>query len=127
MELQRDIATGPQAPAESRRFVDSLADHIPASVLDDARLVTSELVTNSVKHAGNPPGHPIEVTLVLRPDRLRLAVVDGSVFDPKPESSRELREIKWGLTIVEGVADAWGRVDPPEGGIWAEFRLQPSQ
>jgi anti-sigma regulatory factor (Ser/Thr protein kinase) len=126
MEFQRDIATGSQAAAEARRFVDSLADHIPASVLDDARVVTSELVTNSVKYAGNPPGHPIEVTLALRPDRLRLAVVDGSVFDPAPESSTELREVKWGLTIVERIADAWGRIDPPEGGIWAEFRLQPS-
>ena len=127
MELQRDIPTGPRAAAEARRFVDSLAEQVPGSVLNDARLVTSELVTNSIKHAGNPPGHPIEVTLDVRPDRLRLTVVDGSVFDPNPESSTELRDVKWGLTIVDRIADAWGRIDPPEGGIWAEFRWQPSQ
>jgi hypothetical protein len=72
-------------------------------------------------------GHPIEVTLDVRPDRLRLEVVDGSVFDPAPETSTELREVKWGLVILDRIADAWGRINPPEGGIWAEFRLSRSQ
>jgi anti-sigma regulatory factor (Ser/Thr protein kinase) len=121
MEVKRDIANGPQAPVEARRLVDSLADDVPTPVLDDVRLVTSELVTNSYKHAGNPPGHPIEVTLDLRPDRLHLKVVDRSVFDPTPETSTELRNVKWGLVIVDRIADAWGRIS--EGGIWAEFRI----
>ena len=121
MEVKGDIANGPQAPVEARRLVDSLADDVPTPVLDDVRLVTSELVTNSYKHAGNPPGHPIEVTLDLRPDRLHLKVVDRSVFDPTPETSTELRNVKWGLVIVDRIADAWGRIS--EGGIWAEFRI----
>ena len=125
MEIRRDIANGPQAPAEARGVVNSLADHVPGPILDDVRLVTSELVTNSYKHAGNPPGHPIEVTLDLRTDRLRLEVVDGSVFDPTPETSTELRDVKWGLVLVDGVADDWGRIS--EGGIWAEFRLDRSE
>jgi anti-sigma regulatory factor (Ser/Thr protein kinase) len=86
--------------------------------------VISELVTNSVKHAGNPPGHPIEVSLSLNPDRVRLEVVDRSVFDPTPETSSELREIKWGLVLLDRIAYAWGRIS--EGGIWAEFRLTGS-
>jgi anti-sigma regulatory factor (Ser/Thr protein kinase) len=106
--------------------VDSLADHVPGVVLDDVRLVTSELVGNSVKHAGNPHGHPINVKVQVRADRLRLEVVDRSVFDPTPETSNELREVKWGLVLVDRIADAWGRIDPPEGGIWAEFRLNRS-
>jgi anti-sigma regulatory factor (Ser/Thr protein kinase) len=101
--------------------VDSLVDNVPAPVLDEVRLITSELVTNSYKHAGNPPGHRIEVTLQLRSDRLRLEVIDRSVFDPTPESSTELREVKWGLVILDRIADRWGRIS--EGGIWAEFRL----
>ncbi len=124
MEIKRDISNGPQAPAEARRVVDSLSEDVPAPVLDEVRLVTSELVTNSYKHAGNPPGHPIAVTLDLRPDRLRLEVVDGSVFDPTPETSTELRDVRWGLVIVDRIADAWGRIS--EGGIWAEFSLHRS-
>jgi anti-sigma regulatory factor (Ser/Thr protein kinase) len=121
LRIREEIGNGPQAPAQARRLVDSLVDNVPAPVLDEVRLITSELVTNSYKHAGNPPGHRIEVTLQLRSDRLRLEVIDRSVFDPTPESSTELREVKWGLVILDRIADRWGRIS--EGGIWAEFRL----
>jgi anti-sigma regulatory factor (Ser/Thr protein kinase) len=121
VEVRRDIGNGPEAPAEARRFVDSLADKVPAATLDEVRLVASELVTNSYKHAGNPPGHPIKVALDLHPDVLRLEVVDRSVFDPTPESTMELRDVKWGLVLVDRIASDWGRIS--EGGIWAEFRL----
>jgi anti-sigma regulatory factor (Ser/Thr protein kinase) len=124
VEIRRDIATGLQAPAEARHLVNSLADDISAPILDDIRLVTSELVTNSVKHAGNPPGHPIHVILDLNPDRVHLEVVDRSVFDPTPETSTELREVKWGLVLLDRIADDWGRIS--EGGIWAEFGLHQS-
>jgi anti-sigma regulatory factor (Ser/Thr protein kinase) len=126
VKIQRDIATGPKASAEARRLVGSLAEHVPAPVLDDVRLVASELVGNSVQHAGNPPGHPIAVTIDVAADRVRLEVVDRSVFDPTPETGGELRDIKFGLRIVDRIAHAWGRIDPPEGGIWAEFRLPGS-
>jgi anti-sigma regulatory factor (Ser/Thr protein kinase) len=89
--------------------------------VDDARLVVSELVSNSFKHAGNPLGHPIRVTLTVKPDAFRLEVMDGSVFDPTPETSDELREVRWGLVLLDRIADDWGRIS--EGGIWAEFRL----
>lgn len=111
------------APREARRLVDSLPDEVPAAVADDVRLILSELVSNSYKHAGNPPGHPIKVTLKLTPESLRLEVVDGSIFDPTPEISGELREVKWGLFLLDRLVDEWGRVS--EGGIWAEFRLAP--
>jgi anti-sigma regulatory factor (Ser/Thr protein kinase) len=127
VRIRKDIANGPEASAEARRLVTSFADHLPAPILEDVRLVSSELVSNSYKHAGNPPGHPITVSLDLSGNRLRIEVVDGSVFDPTPETVGELRDVKWGLTIVDRIADAWGRIDPPEGGIWAEFRLRPSQ
>ena len=125
VEIRREVANGLQAPAEARHLVNSLADDIPAPILDDVRLVTSELVTNSVRHAGNPPGHPIQVILDVNPDRVRLEVVDRSVFDPTPETSTELREVKWGLVLLDRIADDWGRIS--EGGIWAEFRLHQSQ
>jgi anti-sigma regulatory factor (Ser/Thr protein kinase) len=127
VRVHREIPNGPEAAAEARQLVISLAEHVPDPLLDDVRLITSELVTNSYEHAGNPPGHPIQVTLDLRPERLRLEVVDRSVFDPTPETRKELKDVKLGLAIVDRIADAWGRIDPPEGGIWAECRLQQSQ
>jgi serine/threonine-protein kinase RsbW len=123
METRTAVSNGPGAPAEARRFVRSLGDRLPDSLLDDAALVVSELVTNSYKHAGAPEGSPIDVILNLDEERLRVAVIDHSVFDPTPESSQELRETKWGLFLVDRIADNWGRIS--EGGIWAELRSPP--
>jgi anti-sigma regulatory factor (Ser/Thr protein kinase) len=125
VEIGRDIGNGPQAAGEARRLVDSLFEQVPAHILDNVRLVASELVTNSYKHAGNPPGHPISVTLHLRHERVRLEVVDRSMFDPAPDTTEELRDVKWGLVIVDRIADDWGRIS--EGGIWAEFRITPAE
>jgi anti-sigma regulatory factor (Ser/Thr protein kinase) len=116
------VANGVDAPAEARRFVASLGDRLPPSILEDVRLVASELVTNSYEHAGNPEGFPIEVTVDLTEDRVRLEVIDHSIFDPTPESTEELRDVKWGLTLVDRIASDWGRIS--EGGVWAEFRRQ---
>jgi anti-sigma regulatory factor (Ser/Thr protein kinase) len=102
-------------------LLDPLESRIREETLIDARIVLSEIVTNSYKYAGNPPGAPIEVTVTDSQDRLRLEILDRSIFDPTPESNQELRSAKWGLHIVDEVADKWGRIS--EGGIWAEFEI----
>jgi serine/threonine-protein kinase RsbW len=121
MEVRRDIPNAQEAAAQARRLLDPFVSRIPEEVLEDARLVLSELVTNSYKHAGSPEGTPIHITLRDSQDRLRLEVIDRSIFDPTPETTEELRSAKWGLLVVERVADDWGRIS--EGGIWAEFKL----
>src|SRR5439155_4273601 len=102
-----------------RAMVSDLGAHVPQGVLGGARLVASESVTNGYKHAGNPVGAPISMALSLRGDRLRLEVVDHSIFDPTPETDREQDEVRWGLRIVKQVTNDWGRIS--EGGIWAEI------
>ena len=123
MEVRREIANGPQAAAEARALVTSFSSRVPNDLLDGVRLVLSEVVTNSYKHAGKPEGAPIEVVLDLSSRRFRLEVTDRSIFDPTPETTFELRSARWGLTILDRLADRWGRVS--EGGIWAEFDIRP--
>jgi anti-sigma regulatory factor (Ser/Thr protein kinase) len=105
--------------------LDRFGSRVPDDTLIDARIVLSEVVTNSFKHAGAPPGAPIEVTVVDGADRIRLEILDRSIFDPTPETSTELRSAKWGLVIVDRIADRWGRIS--EGGIWAELRFSKSE
>jgi anti-sigma regulatory factor (Ser/Thr protein kinase) len=119
MQKRTEIPNGPEAPAAARAFVRSASDRLPGPVIDDACLVVSELVTNSHKHAGIPEGSPIQVTLDLSGDRLRLEVIDHSIFDPTPETTEELREGKWGLSLVDRIAKRWGRHS--EGGVWVEL------
>jgi hypothetical protein len=63
-------------------------------------------------------------------ERRRILRADGRIDHGEYASSRswtaretteELRSAKWGLLVVERVADDWGRIS--EGGIWAEFQL----
>jgi anti-sigma regulatory factor (Ser/Thr protein kinase) len=119
--MREEVPNGPEAAAQARRLLDPLESRIPEDTLVDARIVLSEIVSNSYKHAGNPPGAPIEVTVTYSSDRLRLEILDRSIFDPTPETAEELRAAKWGLHIVDQLADEWGRIS--EGGIWAEFDI----
>jgi anti-sigma regulatory factor (Ser/Thr protein kinase) len=123
LEVRRDIANGPQAAAEARALVNSFGSRVPNDLLDDVRLALTEVVTNSYKHSGTPEGAPIQVVLDLSGHRFRLEVTDRSIFDPTPETAFELRSARWGLTILDRLADRWGRVS--EGGIWAEFDTRP--
>jgi anti-sigma regulatory factor (Ser/Thr protein kinase) len=123
VEARTRVANGPMAPAEARRFVRSFTDQLPSSVIDDAALVASELVSNSHKYAGNPEGFPIEISVSVGEDRARLEVVNHSIFDPTPETNEELREVRWGLFLIDRIAADWGRIS--KGGIWAEFELPP--
>jgi len=102
--------------------LDQFQARVEEDVLLDARVILSEIVTNSYKHAGNPPGEPIHVTVTEAEDRLRIEVLDRSIFDPTPETTEELRSKKWGLLMVDRIADSWGRIS--EGGIWAELHFR---
>ena len=90
-------------------------------LLDDAELVTSELVTNMVRHAATP------ADLRVRWDGtcLRIAVEDARLAVPLPRQAGAGASDGRGLQIIDAVAHTWG-VDRSEGGkvVWAELRLR---
>ncbi|MCT2590876.1 ATP-binding protein [Streptomyces sp. N2-109] len=99
-----------------------------------AELVLSELVTNAVQHAGNPPGRQVEVrfTLTDAPTLLRLEVSDACTALPRPRTAAlDLTpdpdaESGRGLLLVTALADGWGVTPRPHGigkTVWAELKL----
>jgi hypothetical protein len=72
--------------------------------IDDACLVASELVTNSVRHAGTP----IELGLGHLHDRLRVTVRDLSDHVPRQQPVDSERPSGRGLLLVDRVSSAWG-------------------
>ncbi|MBF8188929.1 SpoIIE family protein phosphatase [Nonomuraea sp. K274] len=103
----------PQAPAHARRFVRQVLGEWRLSHLaEDAVLLTSELVTNAVVHAGTG----IELTCRLDPDaepaRLEIEVDDHhparTVLAADDAPSDELRASGRGLVLAGMLADAWG-------------------
>lgn len=97
---------------------------VPASALDDARLLVSELVANSVRHARIAPNDTIRVTAEVENGTLRVDVIDGGRgggppvaggIRPSPGS-----ESGWGLFLVETLATRWGH---GTGRYWFELEI----
>ena len=108
------------APAAAREFVGSRLrgwgadDRFP-----DVELLTSELVTNAVRHAHGE----VEVTIdLIDADHIRLEVRDRSERLPVLRPLESARDGGWGLHIVGRTAQRWG-LDQHTGEktIWCEI------
>jgi anti-sigma regulatory factor (Ser/Thr protein kinase) len=77
-EISTLIPALAEAPAMARRVLSEfVAEAIPHELLEDAALLTSEVVTNSVRHAGLSTDEEIGMELVLSDDYLRVSVTDA--------------------------------------------------
>ena len=117
---------GASVRAARDRIKGALRDRCPDSHLDDARLVISELVANSLRYAEPLDDQTITVGWSLRPDVLRVSVTDGGSMSsvPTPRRPEELATGGRGLKIVQAIAERWG-VDRNGRGttVWAELAL----
>jgi anti-sigma regulatory factor (Ser/Thr protein kinase) len=117
------LAAGPEAPALARDFVAGMDLGLPAEREHHLELMVSELVTNSVVHAGLESGDPIDVGVRSRPDRVRIEVTDaGAGFDRREEAAdRDGLLGGWGLVIVERLASRWGVASDSRFAVWFEI------
>jgi anti-sigma regulatory factor (Ser/Thr protein kinase) len=117
------IPCGSGAPAEARRWATWLADAVDAETDEAIMVVVSELVTNAVRHAGLPPGAPIEVWGEVHPDRVTLTVRDrGAGLPPIAPPSLPPPDATGsrGLYLVARLATRV-LMDPPRGAVTCEF------
>lgn len=107
----------PQAVQAARHHVDELELEGEAGAL--VTLLVSELVTNSIRHAG---GGSIALAVQIDETKARVEVVDaGAGFAPPPAPSPgEQRPSGWGLYLVERFADRWGVSDGGPTRVWFE-------
>ena len=92
--------------------------------LRDAVLLTTELVSNSVRHAALDPDDLIDVQVERHAGRLHVTVRDGGSWVPPDGVAGSIRpapgaESGWGLYLVERLAVRWGTYRG--GGIWFEL------
>ena len=99
------------------------SDAADSGLLEDAGLVVSELVTNSVKAGASE----IEVGLAIHHDHIRLAVADDAAGEPAVRSPSPHATGGRGLHIIEQLARRWGTVPTPSGKqVWAELAADPA-
>src|SRR5919202_1325081 len=120
--IELELDSGPSAAAEARAAVDAFDGRADRSVLDDVRLLLSELVTNAVRHSGSPAGSRIHLGMSVSHGTVRAEVADdGRGFEPSPRSAPWTQAGGWGLHLVDSLASRWG-VD--RGGsvrVWFEI------
>jgi anti-sigma regulatory factor (Ser/Thr protein kinase) len=112
-----------------RRAIEDARELLP--VLDDARLVASELVNNAVLHSGCGPDAIISISARLDGDYVTISVRDpgGSGHAPKLLTRDDRLAGGLGLRIVQQVAHRWGTGSGQrpgsanENSVWAELAL----
>jgi anti-sigma regulatory factor (Ser/Thr protein kinase) len=121
---QMMIPTGPEAPAQARRWARELLGHedppLKPDRLDDVCLVVSELVTNAYRY-GTEPGDSMLVAVLPTLDRVRVEVHDPVRRRPYLRTEPGDRARGRGLHIVDALAVRWDVDDRPLGKtVWAE-------
>ena len=112
----------PASAAQARQFVErTLGDWGCDGLVDLARLLVSELVTNAVLHARTD----LELAIGLRRGGVRVEVTDGSPAAPVKRSYEDEAMTGRGLALVDELADRWGVDERADGkAVWFEVDEQ---
>ena len=117
-----EIETGPGAAALARGALDALSPRVDDEVLNDVRLLVSELVTNSVRHSHADGAEHVGLDVEVRERRLRVEVSDGgSGFEPRPRTAGQSQGSGWGLYLVDRLAERWGVSNEGRTRVWFEM------
>jgi anti-sigma regulatory factor (Ser/Thr protein kinase) len=128
--LDGQLQNAPQA----RRFVEATLDGWALqSLIPDATLIVSELVTNAVQHALKPAfldrsDYPIWLGIFLHPSDLVCAVTDPSSTPPRQLNPDASAVGGRGLNLISALSHSWQwSLTPPRGKtVWAALPL-PAQ
>ena len=128
MTIEMRLDATPDAAGRVRAAVVTALDRsLPREVVENILMVATELVSNSVMHAGLDPGD--QIAFRLRADRrIRVEVEDGGrgfggrepeVVDPGRDPGGR------GLLIVALLSAAWGVEEDDTVVVWAELAREP--
>jgi anti-sigma regulatory factor (Ser/Thr protein kinase) len=124
-QIHRTLEREPGAAAEARRELERFEDDLDEVDLEISALLLSELVANSVRHAGEDAGPRVYLDITLTGDRLRVEVRDGGPgFVPVRRRPGDIRSLHWGMELVSRLADRWQVVSGNGSGetlVWFEL------
>jgi anti-sigma regulatory factor (Ser/Thr protein kinase) len=107
----RRFDADPRSVQAARAFIRSLLVGCPPDLIAEMVLMTSELVTNAVIHAGSP----VEVVVRIRRSSMRVEVWDQSPRFPELVPLSERSHHGRGLAIVDELSDQWGVTEASPG------------
>ena len=117
-----ELEPGVTAAGEARAALAVLDGRIDPDVLDDIRLLVSELVTNSVRHAG-ADRELVRLAVTSSGPAVRVEVSDGGTgFEPAARTKAHDDVGGWGLHLVDRLADSWGVETGRRTRVWFEIQ-----
>jgi transcriptional regulator with XRE-family HTH domain/anti-sigma regulatory factor (Ser/Thr protein kinase) len=120
-ELRKAFPATARTAHAAREAVALVAGDIPEDALGTALLLTSELVTNSIRH-GPPAPASVGVAVDVARDRIRIEISDAA--RTAPARRPPTRDGGYGLTFVDALAARWDTVrDGDRNVTWFELDL----
>ena len=118
-----ELPAEPHSAKVARDAIAGLDGHL-GSVFGDVVLLISELVTNSVRHAGLDASQPLRLSLQAEGEVVRIAVRDpGPGFRPPKAPTDPAHVGGWGLVLVDQLAEKWGVEHDGEANVvWCELK-----
>lgn len=118
-----DLPGGLQAPQHARRAIEEhFSDAMDGATLASVELLTTELVSNAVRHGGADEHQVVILHLALAPSLLRVEVCDpGDGFSAGPP--QPYGEGGYGLFLVSEVSSRWGVAREKANITWFEMDL----
>jgi anti-sigma regulatory factor (Ser/Thr protein kinase) len=124
MNLVFQVPVTEDAGSRARQELRALAETLTPNVYEDVRVLTSELVENSVRYSHTAPSGWIEVAVEASPGSVRVEVIDnGPGFDQVAIHPQHPNQSGWGLAIVDQLADRWGVERNGHTTVWFEISL----
>jgi serine/threonine-protein kinase RsbW len=121
-KISVEFDRGPTAAAGARNALMALDDRVAPALLDDMRLLVSELVTNSIRHAEGDTTGTVGLHVHVDGQKLRVEVTDaGDGFEPAPRTADQSKASGWGLYLVDRLADRWGVMRNNLTHVWFEI------
>jgi anti-sigma regulatory factor (Ser/Thr protein kinase) len=120
--LELTLPAGPNAAsaargALTRRFSTSLT----VGALDDARLLVTELISNSLRHAAMRSGDRVSLHAWVRDGLVRVEVRDPGRNGPVRMREPAPHDGGYGLLLVQRLSRRWGVERNDETVVWFEL------
>jgi anti-sigma regulatory factor (Ser/Thr protein kinase) len=120
VEIRTSFPAVPASVPAARRALDPLEGGVPDLVLRNARLLTTELVTNVVRHVAHGQVH-LAVTRANGTVRVEVGD-DGEGFHRGGAPADPERESGWGLVLIQRAAQRWGTtLEDDRFAVWFEL------
>lgn len=118
-DVDIEFESGPTAVSAARGALCVLESKVGGEVLEDLRLLVSEVVTNSIRHAESTC---VRLRVYVAGNLVRVEITDrGRGFVPAPRAPNDTRIGGWGLYLVDRLADRWGVARDGLTRVWFEL------